>query len=81
MGAPAQPAVPADRCAREIGGFLKARCGALAAAERQPVGPQPARCTRNAQVLFCSWQSVNQYLHTLHPYARYILLIILGCNG
>ncbi|MDQ2997941.1 MAG: hypothetical protein M3R61_12920 [Chloroflexota bacterium] len=34
----AQPAVPADRCARTIVGFLKALLGALAAAERQPVG-------------------------------------------
>jgi hypothetical protein len=35
----AQPAVPADRFAREIGGIL-ARCdSALAAAERQTVGP------------------------------------------
>ena len=35
---PAQPAVPADRCAREIVRFYHACCGALAAAERQAVG-------------------------------------------
>jgi hypothetical protein len=39
-GQPAQPAVPADRCAPEIVGFLTGFGGALAAAERQPVGPQ-----------------------------------------
>src|SRR5215207_783782 len=36
---PAQPAVAADRCAREIVGFLKVVGSALAAAERQAVGP------------------------------------------
>jgi len=35
---PAQPGIPADRFAREIVGFLEARCGALAAAECQSVG-------------------------------------------
>jgi len=34
----AQPGIPADRCAREIVRFLKALPGALAAADRQPVG-------------------------------------------
>jgi hypothetical protein len=36
----AQPGIAADRFAREIVRILKARCGALAAAECQPVGPQ-----------------------------------------
>jgi len=35
----AQPAIAADRFAREIVGFLKAFPGALAAAECQTVGP------------------------------------------
>jgi hypothetical protein len=34
-------AVAADRFARKIEGFLKARCRALAAAERQSVGRTP----------------------------------------
>jgi hypothetical protein len=34
----AQPGIAADRFAREIVRFLKARCGALAAAECQTVG-------------------------------------------
>ena len=34
----AEHAYAADRCAREIVGFLKARRGALAAADRQAVG-------------------------------------------
>jgi hypothetical protein len=38
--APAQPGIAADRCARAIVGFLKV-VPALAAAECQPVGPQP----------------------------------------
>jgi len=37
----AEHAYAADRCAREIVGFLKARRGALAAADRQAVGRQP----------------------------------------
>jgi len=37
----AEHAVAADRCAREIVGFLKVISGALAAAERQLVGWQP----------------------------------------
>ena len=41
-GQPAQPAVPADRCAPEIVAFL-AVCAALAAAERQPVGRMSRR--------------------------------------
>jgi hypothetical protein len=36
--ATAQPGIAADRFAREIVGFMKARSGALAAAECQPVG-------------------------------------------
>jgi hypothetical protein len=35
----AQPGIAADRFAREIVRFLKARPSALAAAECQPVGP------------------------------------------
>ncbi len=35
----AQPGIAADRFAREIVAILKARCGALAAAECQPVRP------------------------------------------
>jgi hypothetical protein len=38
-GERAEHAVAADRFAREIGPFLKVISGALAAAERQPVGP------------------------------------------
>jgi hypothetical protein len=34
-----QQAAVADHFAHEIGGFLTRRGGALAAAERQPVGP------------------------------------------
>ena len=41
----AEHAYAADRCAREIGGFLKARRGARAAADRQAVGPNgQGRC-------------------------------------
>ena len=37
----AEHAVPADRFARKIVAFLKTSRGALAAAERQSVGPPP----------------------------------------
>jgi hypothetical protein len=44
----AEHAVAADRFAREIAGFLKVIGGALAAAERQSVGPKAKLCCRGA---------------------------------
>jgi hypothetical protein len=52
----AQPAVAADRFAREIVGFLTV-CAALAAAERQPVRPSPFKrvtVPRSAMLYYCS---------------------------
>jgi hypothetical protein len=55
-------AVAADRCAREIGGFLKARCGALAAAERQSVGPSSLNLHQGVcQVIPCSQLCLPYY--------------------
>jgi hypothetical protein len=50
--ASAQPGIAADRFAREIVPFLKARCGALAAAECQAVGrPSNVPLSRSSALL------------------------------
>jgi hypothetical protein len=51
--AAAEHAVAADRFAHEIGAILKARCGALAAAERQPVGRRRIKHLFQNKLLVC----------------------------
>jgi hypothetical protein len=55
----AQPTVPADRCARDRWYFDACLCGALAAAERQSVGPYCLFLCEMVKPLFCAWQMAN----------------------